>query len=75
MTWHTHVDENLNISDYWVGRVKEIVDYAYKRKMYVIINIHHDILKDYYYPTYESLENSLKFTKAVWKYLSVKTSL
>ena len=69
VTWHTHVDENLNISDYWVGRVKEIVDYAYKRKMYVIINIHHDIVKDYYYPSYESLENSLKFSKAVWSRL------
>lgn len=69
VTWHTHVDENLNISDYWIGRVKEIVDYAYKRKMYVIINIHHDIVKNYYYPSYETLDNSLKFSNAVWSRL------
>ncbi len=70
VTWHTHVDENLNVSDYWVGRVKEIVDYAYKRKMYVIINIHHDMVKNYYYPSYETLDNSLKFSNAVWSRLS-----
>lgn len=69
VTWHTHVDESFKISEYWLGRVKEIVDYAYKRKMYVIINIHHDMLKPYYYPTYETLESSKAFSDAVWEQL------
>ena len=69
VTWHNHMDENYNISEYWLGRVKEIVDYAYNNGMYVIINIHHDTDKDYYYPTYETLENSLKFSDAVWTQL------
>ena len=66
VTWHTHVDDSFKISDYWLGRVKEIVDYAYKRKMYVIINIHHDMEKSYYYPTYETLESSRAYSDAIW---------
>ena len=69
VTWHNHMDENYNISEYWLGRVKEIVDYAYNNGMYVIINIHHDTDISYYYPTYETLENSLKFSGAVWTQL------
>lgn len=69
VTWHTHVDEGFKISDYWLGRVKEVVDYAYKRKMYVIINIHHDMEKSYYYPTYETLESSKAYSDAIWTQL------
>ena len=69
ITWHNHMDENYMISDYWLGRVKEIVDYAYNNGMYVIINIHHDTDKAYFYPTYETLDNSLDFIKAVWSQL------
>lgn len=69
VTWHTHVDESFKISDYWLGRIKEVVDYAYKRKMYVIINIHHDMEKSYYYPTYETLESSRAYSDAIWEQL------
>lgn len=69
VTWHNHMDENYNISEYWLNRVKEIVDYAYKNGMYVIINIHHDTDKAYFYPTYETLDNSLEFVRAVWTQL------
>lgn len=69
VTWHNHVDESFKISDYWLGRVKEVVDYAYKRKMYVIINIHHDMEKSYYYPTYETLESSKAYSDAIWEQL------
>ena len=69
VTWHNHMDENYKISDYWLGRVKEIVDYAYNNGMYVIINIHHDTDKAYFYPTYETLDSSLEFIEAVWTQL------
>ena len=46
VTWfcHTYKDENNNyiIYDEWMNRVKEVVDYAYNKGMYVIINSHHD---------------------------------
>lgn len=69
VTWHNHMDESYKISDYWLGRVKEIVDYAYNNEMYVIINIHHDTDKAYFYPTYETLDNSLEFISEVWTQL------
>ena len=69
ISWRNHMDEDRKISDYWLTRVKEIVDYAYNNGMYVIINIHHDIDKAYYYPTYETLNNSIEFTGAVWTQL------
>ena len=41
-SWHDHVDENYQISEKWLNRVQEVVDWAYSRGMYVILNIHHD---------------------------------
>lgn len=70
VTWHTHVDEDFNISEVWLNRVQEVVDYAYDNGMYVILNIHHDMLEKYYYPTYATLENTKKYSKAIWTQLS-----
>ena len=41
-TWEKHMDENYNIDPAWMARVKEIVDYAYERDMYIILNMHHE---------------------------------
>ena len=70
VTWHTHVDEDFNISEVWLNRVQEVLDYAYDNGMYVILNIHHDMLKAYYYPTYDTLENTKKYSKAIWTQLA-----
>lgn len=66
VTWHTHMDENYKITEYWMGRVKEVVDYAYNNGMYVILNIHHDTDIKYYYPSYDTLDNTKKYSKEVW---------
>ncbi|MDE6726034.1 MAG: glycoside hydrolase family 5 protein [Ruminiclostridium sp.] len=66
MTWHNHVDENNKITDEWLARVKEVVDYGYKNGMYVILNIHHDTDKNYFYPTYDTLDQSKKFVTDIW---------
>lgn len=42
VTWRDHIDEQGNVSEVWMNRVQEVVDYAYDLGMYVIINIHHD---------------------------------
>ena len=41
---HTYKDDNGNyiIHEEWMNRVQEVVDYAYSRGMYVILNTHHD---------------------------------
>lgn len=41
-TWEKHMDENYNIDPEWMARVKEVVDYAYERDMYIILNMHHE---------------------------------
>lgn len=41
-TWDKHMDENYNIDPAWMARVKEVVDYAYERDMYIILNMHHE---------------------------------
>lgn len=46
VTWfyNTYEDENgtLRVGDGWLARVKEVVDYAIKNDMYVILNAHHE---------------------------------
>ena len=41
-TWFQHLDEEDNIDPEWMARVHEVVDYAYKKGMYVILNVHHE---------------------------------
>jgi endoglucanase len=44
VTWGKAADpgNNYKIRDDWMARVKEIVDYAVKNNMYIILNTHHD---------------------------------
>ena len=44
VTWQGHFGEapDYTIDEEWLGRVKEVVDYALANDMYAIINIHHD---------------------------------
>ena len=42
ITWYQHLDSDNNIDPAWLARVHEVVDYAYKSGMYVIINVHHE---------------------------------
>ncbi|MCR4947164.1 MAG: glycoside hydrolase family 5 protein [Lachnospiraceae bacterium] len=42
VTWAEHMDSDGRIDKAWMSRVKEVVDYAYKNDMYVILNVHHD---------------------------------
>jgi endoglucanase len=42
VSWGSHMDSDYNIDEEWMNRVKEVVDYAYKDGLYVILNIHHD---------------------------------
>lgn len=42
ITWRDHLDENDNIKEEWMNRVQEVVNYAYNKGFYVIINMHHD---------------------------------
>ena len=71
VSWHNHVDkETFEISEKWLDRVQEVLDYAINDGMYVILNTHHDVYPGFYYPTNEHYETSAKYIKNIWTQLS-----
>ncbi len=42
ITWAQHLDEEYNIDEEWLSRVKEVVDWVLECDMYAIINVQHD---------------------------------
>ncbi|MBR5751156.1 MAG: glycoside hydrolase family 5 protein [Clostridia bacterium] len=70
VSWHNHVDGEFVISRQWLDRVQEVVDWAFKYELYVIINIHHDEGADYFYPDSAHYEASEKYIRSIWTQLS-----
>ena len=66
VSWGQHTDKDFHIDKAWMGRVTEVVDYAYDAGLYVIINSHHDNDKKYYYPDDKNYENSEKYIETIW---------
>lgn len=70
ISWHNHVSgDNFEISSVWLDRINEVVDWAIEEGMYVIINTHHDVYNEYYYPDMEHLDSSLYYVKCIWTQL------
>ena len=42
VTWRQHIDQDGNINEKWLQRVREVVDYIIDAGMYCILNVHHD---------------------------------
>ena len=73
VSWHNHVSgTDFKISEKWLNRVQEVVNYCIDNNMYVILNIHHDIDKAYYFPSSTYLENSKKYMTSIWSQLANK---
>ena len=72
VSWHNHVDSNYSISDAWIDRVKEVVDWSLDAGLYVIMNVHHDVDKGYYYPDSAHYENSEKYMTKIWGQIADK---
>ena len=72
VSWHEHVDEDFTISEAWLGRVQEVVDYAVNQGMYVILNTHHDVYPEYYYPSKEHYETSERYITSIWTQLAAR---
>ena len=70
VSWHNHVDADFNISQRWLDRVQEVLDWAYSRGMYVILNTHHDEGEKYFYPSSEHYETSERYITRIWEQLS-----
>ncbi len=72
VSWHNHVDSKFNISGKWIDRVKEVVDWSLDEGLNVILNVHHDVERGYYYPLDEEYKTSEKYMKAVWGQIAEK---
>lgn len=71
ISWHDHVSgPDYEISEKWLTRVQEVVDWAYNRGMYVIINIHHD--EDQFLPASSHYEESAHYVECIWRQLAVR---
>ncbi len=70
VSWHNHVAADYNISEAWMDRVQEVVDYAVKDDLYIILNVHHDNDKTNMYPDSEHYEQSSKYMTRVWEQIS-----
>lgn len=65
VTWNDHIliADNYKITDDWMDRVQEVVDYAYNNGAYVILNIHHE---SWHMPYYDKQEIASDILEAVW---------
>lgn len=74
VTWsnHTYKESNV-IYEEWLDRVKEVVDYAYNKGMYVMINTHHDDKVLYAGINDQIVYNEVKATAAdYWRQIANK---
>ena len=70
VSWHNHVDENDVIDREWIDRVREVAGWALDEGMYVIVNVHHDNDKNYYYPDTVHYDRSAAYLASVWKQIA-----
>ena len=69
-SWHNHVDADFHISEAWMDRVQEVVDWCMEEGFYVILNTHHDVGVQYYYPDSAHAETSEKYLVSVWSQIA-----
>lgn len=69
VTWsgHLYKENGFQIEAKWLERVKEVVDYAYRKGAFVILNLHHE---DWNYPYYENQETACTAMRLIWKQLA-----
>ena len=80
VSWHNHlIDNRYTIDPKWMKRVKEVVDWALKHGLYVILNSHHDnagkstesiSYGEGYYPSFKDLQQSERFIYNVWRQIA-----
>jgi len=70
VSWHNHVSgEDFRINEPWLSRVQEVVDWALEEGMMVILNTHHDLDVNYYYPSSEHYDRSATYIRSIWEQL------
>ncbi len=65
VTWEGHFGAapEYKLDEEWLGRVKEVVDYAHRKGAYVILNMHHE---EWHYPSEENQETASAQLAVLW---------
>ncbi len=79
VTWYNHMGAapDYAIDEEWMNRVEEVANFAFDNNMYVIINIHHDDLKEdqsgsWLVTTYAQQEKVTDQIEKVWKQIATR---
>lgn len=66
VSWTNHLgpEPDFLIQESWLDRIQEVVDYAYRRSAYVILNLHHE---NWNYPYYDNCQAACEKMKTVWE--------
>ena len=66
ITWGPHIGAapEYKVSEDWMNRVQEVVDYCIEDDLYVIINVHHD--SNWCIPTYDAEKDATPKLKSLW---------
>lgn len=67
VTWEDHMDEEGQISEKWMNRVREVADLALSEGLYVVLNLHHEEWLDL--QTEREAEILVKF-EIVWRQIA-----
>ncbi|MCC8049206.1 MAG: glycoside hydrolase family 5 protein [Clostridiales bacterium] len=69
VTWTGHFGDapDYTITESWLDRVQEVVDYAYDKGAYVIINMHHEEWNE---PYYDNEETACEIMSALWSQIA-----
>ncbi len=60
---------SYNVLPAWMDRVQEVVDYAYSRGVYVIVNIHHE---EWHFPSEENKDAAAEQLAALWTAIATR---
>lgn len=72
VSWHNHVNAAFTVDTAWIERVQQVVDWAIAADLYVIINIHHDNAKSWYFPDDAHAQRTQAYVKRIWKQIGMR---
>jgi len=72
VSWHNHMNDAFTVDTAWIERVQQVVDWAIAENLYVIINIHHDNAKNWYFPDDAHVEKTQAYVKRIWKQIGLR---
>jgi endoglucanase len=68
VAWNQYTESDATIRAFWLKRVQEVVDYAHKAGLYVVINVHWD--GGWQQPTFKAQDQADARLAAFWKQIA-----